>query len=90
MVEGRGKIPQLFIGDDNRKAPVFPAPILMSGMMETVGEIMAHALVSAGVGMKCLSPAVYKFLVTGDFSDTCVTIDDVVSPVVKHYLRKVC
>ena len=80
---------QLFIGDDNRKAPVFNVPILMSGMMETVGKIMAHALVSAGVGMKCLSPAVHKFLVTGDISDTCVTID-VVSPAVKHYLREVC
>ena len=39
--------------------------------------------------MKCSSPAVYKFLVTGDISDTSVTID-VVSPAVKHYLREVC
>ena len=90
MVEGCGEIPQLFIGDDNSKAPVFNVSILMSGMMETVEKIMVHALVSAGVGMKCLSPAAYKFLVTGDISDTCVTIDDVVSPAVKRYLRKVC
>lgn len=63
----------------------------MSGeMMETVGNIMAHTLDSPRVGMKCLSPAVDKFLVTGDITDTCVTIDDVVSHVVKHYLRKVC
>ena len=90
MVEGCGEIPQLFIGDDNSKAPVFNVSILMSGMMETVEKIVVHALVSAGVGMKCLSPAAYKFLVTGDISDACVTIDDVVSPAVKHYLRKVC
>ena len=90
MVEGCGEIPQLFIGDGNRKAPVFNASILMSGMMETFGKIMAHALVSAGVGMKYLSSAVYKFFVIGDISDTCVTIEDVVSPAVKHYLGKVC
>ena len=52
MVDGCGEIPQLFIGDDNRKTPVFNASILMSKMMETVGKIMAHALVSPGVGMK--------------------------------------
>ena len=39
-------------------------------MMETVGNIMAHTLDSARVGMKCLSPAVDKFLVTGDITDT--------------------
>ena len=70
---------RLFIGDDNRKTPIFNASILMSGIMETVWKITAHALVSAGVGMKCLSPAVYKFLVTGEITGTCVTIDDVVN-----------
>ena len=69
---------ELFIGDDNWKASIFNASILMSGIMETVGKITAHALVSAGVGMKCLSPAVYKFLVTGDITGTRVTIDDAV------------
>ena len=90
MVNGCGEIPQLFIGDDNRKASVFNASILISRVMETVGKIMAHALVSAGVGMKWISPAVYKFLVTCDITDICVTINDVVSPGIKYYLRKVC
>ena len=40
---------QLFIGDDNRKAPVFNVPRLMSGMMETVGKVMAHVLFQQGL-----------------------------------------
>ena len=90
MVDGCGETPQLFIGDDNRKALVFNASILMSRMMETAGEIMADALFSAGDGIKCLSAAVYKFPVTDDITDTRVTIDDVFSPVVKYYLSKLC
>ena len=67
MVDECEEIPQLFVGDDNKKTPVFNASMLMSRMMETVGKIMAHALFSAGVGMKRLLPAVYKFLVTGHY-----------------------
>ena len=60
MVDACKEIPQSFIDDNNRKAPVFNEPILMFGMMGAVGKIMAQG--SAWVGMKCLLPAVVSSL----------------------------
>ncbi len=50
-----------------------------------------HALVLANDGICCLSPASYRYLVTGDLSATIdfVTVEDVANPVIKEYIEKV-
>ena len=61
MVDACKEIPQFFIDDNIGKHLYLMNPsTLMSGMMGAVGKIMAHG--SAGVGMKCLSPAVVSSL----------------------------
>ena len=62
MVDACKEIPQLFIDVNNKEKHLYlmNSSILMSGMIGAVGKIMAH--VSAGVGTKCLSPAVVSSL----------------------------
>lgn len=92
MVTGMEDIPPLFEGNDRRKLPIYSAAAVLSGLYEILGKIMAHALCLCGSGFGYCSPAVYKFIVTGDISEVTNSIspEDVFNLYIKDYIKKVC
>jgi hypothetical protein len=46
--------------------PVYNANIVYSGIMKTLGKIIAHSIVQCGIGFPVLSPVCYWYLVTED------------------------
>eukprot|EP00794_Sanderia_malayensis_P004249 gene4249-4814_t len=91
MVCGEDDLPPLFEGPENHKLPVHNAGTVLSGVLELVGKIIAHSIAQVGVGPNFLAPAVYKFLSTGEITETlsCLTIEDAVNPILKHYLAQI-
>ena len=68
----------LFEGPPVKLRPVFKASILSSGVLSTVGTMIAHSLLLDGHGFPYLSEYCYYY-VAGcyDQAVTCVTVDDV-------------
>ena len=71
-------LPAIFEGNENYKVPVSNPAIMLSGIMELCGNVMAHALVQANIGINFLAPCVYEYLATGEMSAAMevVSIDD--------------
>ena len=91
MITGYEEIPRMFEGKDRRLLPIHNAGFVLSGLMEIVGKMMAHSIIQVGVGFAGLAPCIYQYIVTGDISKTIdfVSIDDLGSPVIDHYLNRV-
>ena len=68
----------LFEGPPVKLRPVFKASILSSGVLSTVGTMIAHSLLLDGQGFPYLSEYCYYY-VAGRYDQavTCVTVDDV-------------
>lgn len=62
LQSGCQDIPQLLEGKERRKLPVHNADTVLSGLMEIVEKIIAHSIAQTGVGVSCLSPAVYAYM----------------------------
>jgi len=90
MVDG-GNLPAIFEGNDNCKVPVSNSAIMLSGIMELTGKLIAHSIVQANIGIGYLAPCVYEYLVTGDLSAATelVSIDDSFNDYVKDYNKRV-
>ena len=68
----------VFEGFPSRLRPVFKASILSSGMLVTVGTMIAHSLILDGQGFPFLSEYCYYYIAgCYDQAVTCVTTDDV-------------
>ena len=68
----------LFEGPPLKLRPVFKASILSSGVLSTVGTMIAHSLLLDGQGFPYLSEYCYYYVAGHcDRAVTCVTIDDV-------------
>ena len=91
LTTGCGDIAQLFEGKERRLLPVHNAGVVLSGLMELVGKILAHAIVHASSGMSSLCPAVYRYIVCGEVSETskCVCIEDTINLDIIDYARRV-
>eukprot|EP00794_Sanderia_malayensis_P013280 gene13280-14649_t len=91
MVCGEDDLPPLFEGPKNHKLPVHNAGTVLSRVLELVGKIIAHSIAQVGVGPNFLAPAVYKFFLTGEITESlsCLTIEDAVNPILKHYLAQI-
>lgn len=61
-------VPVLFEGPEGRLMPVYSAIIVYSGIMKSVGKIIAHSIAQCGVGFPMLSPVCYWYLITEDVS----------------------
>lgn len=57
---------QLFEGPPTRVLPVYNTRVVFSGIMKSVGKMMAHSISQCGVGMCRLSPVCYWYLVYQD------------------------
>ena len=84
-------LPAIFEGCDNRKLPVHNTGIVLSGLMELAGKLMAHSIIQAGICVNHLAPYVYHYLSSGDLAASMeyVTIQDSPNHLVKHYISKV-
>ena len=91
LIHGSDGIPALFEGCDKRKLPIFNAGVVISGMVKLVGRMLAHSISQVGIGINCLSPAVYWYLATGDATkaNKYAVIDDVNNVTSRSYLQKV-
>ena len=68
----------LFDGPPIKLRPVFKASMLSSGVLSTVGTIIAHSLLLDGQGFPYLSEYCYYYIAgCYDQAVTCVTVDDV-------------
>eukprot|EP00794_Sanderia_malayensis_P004096 gene4096-4651_t len=76
-------------GPNLRKWPVHNAGTVISGVREVVGKIFAHNIIQVGIGPACLAPAVYKYFVTEDLTEslTCLSVEDALNPVLHNYLE---
>ena len=70
--------------------PVFKASILFSGVLSTVGTMIAHSLLLDGQGLPYLSEYCYYYHIAGchNLVVTCVTVDDAGAKV-KNIVEKV-
>ena len=68
----------LFEGPSVKLRPVFKASILSSGVLSTVGTMVAHSLLLDGLGFPYLAEFCYYYIAgCYDQAVTCVTVDDV-------------
>lgn len=83
---------QLFEGPPTRLVPVYNARIAFSGLMKSVGRIIAHAIAHCEIGFPRLSPVCYWYLINQDVSEAIsyANITDIRDTSVADYIRKVC
>ena len=88
----KGQCIKLFEGPQGRMAPVNSSATVMSGVLETIGRIIAHSLVQNGPTFPFLAPPIYWYIVTGstDVAMQHCSVIDAVSAGVKFVLEKVC
>ena len=79
----------IFEGLPLRLRPVFKASVLSSGMLATVGTMIAHNILLDGQGFPYLAEYCYYYIAgCYDQAVTCVTVDDVGANV-KYIVDKV-
>ena len=61
-----GKLMVLFEGEIGRRVPTYRPHVVMSGLLEMVGKMIAHSLVQGSPGFPFLANSCYYYLVTGD------------------------
>lgn len=83
-------ISEMFFHGSDYKSPVYNADIVASGMMKYFGTIIVHSILQGGPDFPVLSPAVYRYLATGDIDAAMemVTFRDC-SESMKHFIGKV-
>ena len=59
---------KLFEGQAGRLMPFYNASAVFSGMMKTLGRMIAHSIAQCGVGLPVFSPVCYWYLISGDVS----------------------
>ena len=72
----------VFNGDKNNKVPAFSNELVVNGLFEVLGKMIAHSLIQSGPGFPYLSPTIYWYLATGDLQiaiqkATCSDVDDI-------------
>ena len=78
-----------FDGDPNRLRPAFKATTLSSGMMTTIGTMIAHSIVLDGQGFPFLAEYCFYYIAgCVDRAITCIGTEDVGADVA-HILNKV-
>ena len=78
-----------FDGDPNRLRPAFKATTLSSGMMTTIGTMIAHSIVLDGQGFPFLAEYCFYYIAgCVDHAITCIGTEDVGADVA-HILNKV-
>ena len=83
---------ELFEGERSRKVPSYCPQVIMSGLLELIGKIIAHSLAQGGPGFACLALPCFYYLVTGDIMCAvaycdCWDIPDIAS---RGIVCKVC
>ena len=58
-------IKHVFTGNE-QKVPVFSNELVVNGLFEVLGKMIAHSLIQGGPGFPYLSPPIYWYLATGD------------------------
>lgn len=56
----------LFEGSSDRYVPIYNASAIQSDIFGLVGKMMSYMIFRHNVPFRCISPAVYEYLVTGD------------------------
>ena len=85
-------IRNIFVGNEDRRLPVFSNELVVNGFFETLGKMIAHSLVQGGPGFPYLSPVIYWYLATGDLQvalerASCADVD---SHDLVEYITRVC
>lgn len=83
-------ISEMFFQGTNFKSPVYNADTVASGMMKFIGTIIVHSILLGGPGFPVLSPAVYRYIATGDVDAAMMMLNygDCSEPV-KNFIDKV-
>ena len=80
----------IFEGPPNRIRPSYKMSTLNSGVLKTIGQMVAHSLLLDKLGFPYLSPPCYYYMVgKWDIAVTCITDEDASSKV-HNVLLKVC
>lgn len=59
---------KLFEGQAGCLMPFYNASNVFSGMMKTLGKMIAHSIVQCGIGLPVFSPVCYWYLISGNVS----------------------
>ena len=89
FIDMNGKQAASLLGDPNRLRPAFKATTLSSGMMTTIGTMIAHSIVLDGQGFSFLAEYCFYYIAgCVDHAITCIGTEDVGADVA-HILNKV-
>lgn len=85
------QFPPIFQGEVGRKMPVYSSVIASGDLFETIGKVLAHAIVQCGFCIANMAPFIYKYIVTGSIKSSLdnVSVEDVVNPKARHVLELV-
>ena len=91
MVIGCDRILTIFESCEGRKLPVYNAGLLLSGLMEITGKIIAYGILEAENGISYLAPCVFHYIITDNISVTIamVSIEDVFDHTIEEYVDRV-
>ena len=75
-------VKNVFNGDKYNKVPAFSNELVVNGLFEVLGKMIAHSLIQSGPGFPYLSPTIYWYLATGDLQiaiqkASCLDVDDI-------------
>ena len=79
----------IFGGPPNHIRPSYKMSTLNSGVLKTIGQMVAHSLLLDKLGFPYLSPPCYHMAGKWDIAVTCITDEDASSKV-HNILLKVC
>lgn len=83
---------RLFEGADGRRVPRKDVSLELS--FEVAGMLFSQSILQKGCGMPCLSPAVYEYLTTGDYTGCYPTKSDIPLNISTHelitFIEEVC
>ena len=68
----------LFEGEEHRKLPIYSIDAMNSRLFQLAGKMVAYLILHLDIGIPCLSPAVYNYIVTSTASPESCSIEDVV------------
>ncbi|XP_068734520.1 uncharacterized protein [Montipora capricornis] len=82
----------LFEGSSDRYVPIYNASAIQSDIFGLVGKMMSYMIFHHDVPFRCISPAVYEYLVTGDLDKAArlSSVLDVPDWEIREVISKVC
>jgi hypothetical protein len=81
----------LFEGTDKNKLPIFSIQAIQSRLLFLAGKMIAYNIVHQDIGVPCLSPAFYAYMVSANIEESSpfCSLNDIADYNVKQWIQQV-